>query len=237
MSVFGLASAVDAVDNPPRRSHRDRALVLAKFDPSEPHDLAHRVEVAGRADAHYLNLVRTNLERADTRDQTLADLVDVAAEGTDGTPADQPEKKNGSQLISGALGALALWIPAEIVAAYGAFVVMAQPADRAAPPNYSLTIWVAALIATPALVWLTAWAKKAGGTKWSAEAKRMLGWSVFLSPFAFALWSAAVPASAWNLIELFRQNSAEFLFGLLIVTTIFTLIASKLTGKKPEANE
>ncbi|MGC5221775.1 hypothetical protein ACPW96_04140 [Micromonospora sp. DT81.3] len=235
MSIFGLASAVEDADAFPPASPEARTnVVVARFEPSESSDPGRRTEVAGTADAEVLESVRRKLDEADTRTTALSEIVDiVAAEPRKGGNDQPPPSKTAPQLLTAALGVLVLWIPAEIVAAYGAFVTMMQPADAGSPPNYSLPLWVIALIATPVFIWLTAWAKKTSGRKRSAAAKRKLAWSIVLAPIAFALWSAAIPASAWNLWEPFRENSAEFLFVLLIITGLFTLVASKVTGIEP----
>jgi hypothetical protein len=136
------------------------------------------------------------------------------------------------QLLAAALGALTLWLPAEIITAYAAFVTLLN-ATKGAAPWLSGLLWIIALVATPLTLGLTAWAQRAPNVKRSEAGTIKLRWSVVLSPIAFVLWSAAVPNSAWNLLPWFQTSSAVALFALLVVTGLFTLVATRLTGATP----
>jgi hypothetical protein len=149
-----------------------------------------------------------------------------------GAPATD-DTKTAPQQLAAALGVLVMWIPTEVVAAYAAFVLMIQPATGAQDASVAIGIWLVALLATPLLIWVAAWAKKARGKTWNKGERRRLTWSVLLSPVAFFLWSASIPQSAWTLFGPFKANSAAFLFALLIVVGVFTVVASKLTETTP----
>jgi predicted benzoate:H+ symporter BenE len=139
--------------------------------------------------------------------------VDPALQGTENPTL-------GQQVLT-ALGALIKWLPAEIIAGYAATVALMQPkAGSAEPANISSTAWWIALIATPVLI---------GIAGWVAGNYTKLPIKIALSIPAFALWSASVPSSAWNKLDAFRDNSPVFMFGVLIVTIIFTAIAEKVT--------
>lgn len=87
------------------------------------------------------------------------------------------------------------------------------------PPDISWAAWIIALAATPVLVFVAAGiAKKTKG----------LAAKVVLSIPAFALWSASIPHSVWEKWDSFDENRPLFLFGLLIVVSIFTYIAQAL---------
>lgn len=126
----------------------------------------------------------------------------------------------GQQVLT-ALGALIKWLPAEIIAGYAATVAIMQPeAGSAEPANISAAAWWVALVATPVLVAVAGWV--VGGVE-------KLPAKIALSIPAFGLWSASVPASAWNKVDAFKENSAVFMLVLLLVTVVFTGVAEKLT--------
>lgn len=164
------------------------------------------------------------------RRQSLSEQTDGAAEPPPPPLPPTTTPQTGAQTLAATLGTLTLWLPTEIVATYGLFITAMQTTDSDDTPSYSLPLWLLALVATPLLVAITAWAKRPSKTKRDAESRRKLRWAVLLSPAAFALWSIVIPNSAWNLLVIFREQNSVVLFVVLILTGLFTLIASKLTG-------
>lgn len=122
-----------------------------------------------------------------------------------------------------ALGALVKWLPAEIVAGYAAVVVAMQPevieGAAAQPPDVSWEAWLIALAATPVLVLVAAMV---------AKTTERLAARAILSIPAFALWSATIPHSVWEKWDSFEESRPLFLFGLLIVVSIFTYVAQAI---------
>jgi hypothetical protein len=126
-----------------------------------------------------------------------------------------------AQQVLTAFGALIKWLPAEIIAGYAATVALMQPeAGSSEPANISPLVWWIGLAATPVLVGLAGWV---------GDNFVKLPTKIVLSIPAFALWSASVPASAWNKIDAFQNSTPAFMFVILLVTIMFTAVAEKLS--------
>jgi hypothetical protein len=136
-------------------------------------------------------------------------LVVGRHETSDSTAPGGPSQTPG-ELILTALGAFVKFIPAEVVASYGAFVGVnwthqEQRANRTPAPDKM--IWWISLIACPVLVLLIAWI----GNKWAK-----FGWKLLFAPVGFVLWSASIPHSLWESWSGFKDNQATWV-GLVLV--------------------
>ena len=255
MSVFGLASAVNA-DEPdvPVNSTTTTVLVLgldaAGLVPSRVVGQVRYRALSGEDFDE--NVLKTNeamvqlLERADTV-LVNRDLTE-SLENADAEAGDAASGKRG-KLIASTLGALVHWVPTEIVALYGgvlaATAVAATATDTSAPESVAqqtpwtwlasgdgqtFLLWLVAVTATPFIVWLTAWINKKDRRKLSRAKRIKLRWTMFFSAIAFVFWSASIPGSAWSLIPWFKEESGLFLLVLLIAATLFSQVATKVTG-------
>lgn len=182
---------------------------------------------------HLAQQTVANLTASQTDQTTIAALqtagVSIApASGETSTPVPLQQK------ALDALGALTRWIPTEIIAGYAALVTAMQPHDveKANVPVVSLEAWLVALAATLALSIATI----ALDVQPSAQplARRIVR-KTPLAGIAFALWSYTIPYSAWTLLPGPVNPSARpvVLFGLFIITALFTLAAQKIDP--PEA--
>lgn len=123
------------------------------------------------------------------------------------------EAPTTGQLITTAVAAFVKWIPAEVVAGYGAFVAAnwvsqtEKPSAPGADPIPNSGLWYIALIATPLLVFVAGLL--------AGRLDRFIRKAV-LAPLGFALWSASIPHSYWNKFEWFKGNEAGAM-GLMLI--------------------
>lgn len=151
--------------------------------------------------------------------------VRIAIGDTDTRVFGADENASPKDKLLGFLGKVTKWIPADVMAIYGAAIIAMQPkpaADGSAPPAVvSVELWVAFLVATPILV---------GILGWVAGSER-LARRVLLSVPAFIIWTASVPHSAWEKLPLFTDSTVLVLAVLAVVAAGFAPFADKVVGE------
>jgi hypothetical protein len=163
----------------------------------------------------------------------------AAMEGAGATAVDQPPAAAGGGGGSGngaedtgapsnttkatafkAIGILIKWIPAEIIALYGAFVATQVAAALAAgtvvKPDW--TLWWIMLAATPVYVAVVALL---------TDSRKDIVAKVLISIPSFVVWTATVPGSIWGDLEWFQNASGP---GFIVIALLAGLIA--LLGNK-----
>jgi len=105
---------------------------------------------------------------------------------------------------------------------YAAAVSQMQPEAGAASqaPVISLPLWIIALVATPAIVFV-------GGLL--AKSEKVPLRMAFSVP-AFILWSSTVPHSPWNSWDLFAQNQIVAYAVLAFLSLIFPPLFDRAIG-------
>ncbi|HEY4266880.1 MAG TPA: hypothetical protein VGM94_01690 [Galbitalea sp.] len=114
------------------------------------------------------------------------------------------------------------WIPAEVIAIYGATISQMQPAAGAASqtPVVSTPLWVIALVFTPVIVAVAGWLTK------STKVPLRVAFSIV----AFVVWSSTVPHSAWDQFDLFTKNK-ELSYALLgLLSLVFPPLFDRAVG-------
>jgi hypothetical protein len=108
------------------------------------------------------------------------------------------------------------WIPGEIVAFYGAAIVIAS--SGSASDRGSRSLWIGALVATLILVLLA-------GLKAKKRFRFDIAKRLLLGGIAFLVWSAAVPRSGWTSWNYFADNARSLAIGAALVGLVFAKAA------------
>lgn len=107
------------------------------------------------------------------------------------------------------------WIPGEIVAFYGAAIIVASDGLTDSKPSRSL--WFALMLSTVVLVAVAA--KAAGRAVDDTVRRAMLGFVSFL------IWSAAVPMSGWMSFGWFADHARVLAIGSALAGLVFAKVA------------
>lgn len=120
------------------------------------------------------------------------------------------------------LGRWVKWIPAEVIAIYGATISQMQPeaATPPAAPVVSMPLWFIALAFTPVIVAVAGFLTKAN----------KVPLRVAFSIVAFVVWSSTVPHSAWEQFGLFTDNKLIAYALLGLISLVFPPLFDKAVG-------
>jgi len=167
---------------------------------------------------------RYSAYRAAVRQSVIASVTDQPP-----TEPTKPPLKPQEQAMA-FVKALSVFLPAEMIALYAAFVAAAQPDPKSQlPAVIDLPLWIVALVLSPLLVFaLSLWVGK--------DTQAMRRKKTVVAIPAFALWSASIPASAVYLVPWFRLSQAWVALAFAGTVLVFTYLAKWWVGIRYEDN-